>query len=387
MDNKQHLRLIIGGFLSLAVVMGIGRFAYTPLLPYMEEATGLSSFSSGLLATWNYIGYFLGALLAGRATFRVRWFYIFLFVSAMTTYSMGVTESMLIWSALRLLSGVASGFVFVFMSEWIIRRLAEDGGAKGVGLLYSGVGFGILFTGIVLPLLLPLTTWQMGWVFLGVVSIGLIVVIYQSTKQVTPISLPTRTISVGKKQPLLSMNVLLISYFLEGFGYIIYATFITSVLATVASFSFDVVWIWAIVGLGAMPSCLFWAWLGRVFKNETALILAYLIQVVSLILPTGSTNALLVFLSAFGFGVTFMGITVLTIALAKEQQTMKPVVSQLTAAYAIGQLLGPVVAGMLLMIHGETVAFVVSAGAVALALVFLCLSYMKRGQQHAVRQY
>ncbi|UTR06005.1 YbfB/YjiJ family MFS transporter [Alkalihalobacillus sp. LMS6] len=387
MDNKQHLRLIIGGFLSLAVVMGIGRFAYTPLLPYMEEATGLSSFSSGLLATWNYIGYFLGALLAGRATFRVRWFYIFLFVSAMTTYSMGVTESMLIWSALRLLSGVASGFVFVFMSEWIIRRLAEDGGAKGVGLLYSGVGFGILFTGIVLPLILPLTTWQMGWVFLGVVSIGLIVGIYQSTKHVTPTSLPTRTISVGKKQPLLSINVLLISYFLEGFGYIIYATFITSVLATVASFSFDVVWIWAIVGMGAMPSCFFWAWLGRVLKKETALILAYLIQVVSLILPTGSTNALLVFLSAFGFGATFMGITVLTIALAKEQQTMKPVVSQLTAAYAIGQLLGPVVAGMLLMIHGETVAFVVSAGAVALALVFLCLSYMKRGQQHAVRQY
>ncbi|MFS0788187.1 YbfB/YjiJ family MFS transporter [Shouchella sp. 1P09AA] len=387
MDNKQHLRLIIGGFLSLAVVMGIGRFAYTPLLPYMEEATGLSSFSSGLLATWNYIGYFLGALLAGRGTFHVRWFYVFLIVSAMTTYSMGVTESMSIWSALRLLSGVASGFVFVYMSEWLIRRLAEDGRTRGVGLLYSGVGFGILFTGIALPLLLPITTWQIGWVFLGVVSIGLIGVIYQSTKHVTTRSLPAPTNSVGKTKPLLSMNVLLVSYFLEGFGYIIYATFITSVLATVASFSFDVVWIWAIVGIGAMPSCLFWAWLGQTIRKETALILAYLIQVVSLILPIGLTDAFFIILSAFGFGATFMGITVLTIALAKEQQSTKPVVSQLTAAYAFGQLLGPFIAGMLLMVHVETIAFAISAGVVTIALMFVCLSYLKRSGQHAIREY
>src|SRR3982074_2513645 len=52
------------GFLSLAVAMGIGRFAFTPILPMMQSGAGLSINSGAWLASANYMGYLVGALSA-----------------------------------------------------------------------------------------------------------------------------------------------------------------------------------------------------------------------------------------------------------------------------------------------------------------------------------
>ncbi|WP_350011920.1 YbfB/YjiJ family MFS transporter [Shouchella clausii] len=73
---NQHYRLLLSGFLSLAVVMGVGRFSYTPIFPYMELDQLLTPFSAGLLATFNYIGYFLGALGARYVPRSEKWLYI-----------------------------------------------------------------------------------------------------------------------------------------------------------------------------------------------------------------------------------------------------------------------------------------------------------------------
>src|SRR5262245_64894373 len=64
------------GLLALAVAMGIGRFAFTPILPMMQEDAGVSIAMGGWLASANYIGYLLGALsvmgLRMRATSAIR---------------------------------------------------------------------------------------------------------------------------------------------------------------------------------------------------------------------------------------------------------------------------------------------------------------------------
>src|SRR5687768_16972895 len=65
--HPPYLLPLLGGVLALAAAMGIGRFAYTPLLPAMQQAAGLDPTQAGLLAAANYAGYLAGALLAAFA--------------------------------------------------------------------------------------------------------------------------------------------------------------------------------------------------------------------------------------------------------------------------------------------------------------------------------
>ena len=61
--RPSRIPLPLAGLLALAVAMGIGRFAFTPVLPMMQADLGLSLAQGSWLASANYLGYLLGALL------------------------------------------------------------------------------------------------------------------------------------------------------------------------------------------------------------------------------------------------------------------------------------------------------------------------------------
>ena len=127
------MSLATGGLISLAVAMGIGRFVYTPILPDMIEAIGLTPTEAGLIATANFLGYLVGALAASAAWLRGphrSWFLAGLFASAITTAAMGLTEALGAQMLIRLLGGVASAFVLVFASALILDCLADLGPAS-----------------------------------------------------------------------------------------------------------------------------------------------------------------------------------------------------------------------------------------------------------------
>ena len=159
MRQTSSVRVALSGLLTLAVAMGIGRFAFTPLLPMMEKDTGLSLARGGWLAAANYLGYFLGALSAIRLRFAPsRIVLVSLLAIGGLTAAMGVTDDQAAWLVLRGLAGVASAWALIFASAWGLQVLAAAGASRLTGVMYAGVGFGIALTGV-----LCLVFFGLGW--------------------------------------------------------------------------------------------------------------------------------------------------------------------------------------------------------------------------------
>src|SRR5438067_13173360 len=86
------------GLAGLAAAMGIGRFAFTPIFPLMQETLGVTLAEGARLASANYVGYLLGAcasfLLTPRAGISARWGLI---AVAVSTLAMAITGSLWLW--------------------------------------------------------------------------------------------------------------------------------------------------------------------------------------------------------------------------------------------------------------------------------------------------
>src|SRR5262245_26705333 len=104
----------LAGALALAVAMGIGRFAFTPILPMMQEDAGLTVAQGGWLASANYLGYLVGALFATAGGISQRLaIRAGLAAIALATLGMGFAAGLGPWLLLRAVPGFASAWVLV----------------------------------------------------------------------------------------------------------------------------------------------------------------------------------------------------------------------------------------------------------------------------------
>jgi len=146
--HDPALEAALIGMAGLATAMGIGRFAFTPMLPLMQLHDLVSLRQGSYLASANYVGYLLGALLlfafnpppARAVKFGLA-------TVAASTLAMAFTSSFSPWLVLRLIAGVASAFVLVGVSGWALTVLAAYDRAGWRGWVFAGVGGGILFAG------------------------------------------------------------------------------------------------------------------------------------------------------------------------------------------------------------------------------------------------
>ncbi|WP_147804890.1 YbfB/YjiJ family MFS transporter [Alkalicoccus halolimnae] len=391
--RKPLVAVTFTGFLALAIVMGIGRFAYTPLLPYMEESH-LNSIQAGMLASVNYTGYFIGAFLAAKMRKSVLLLHLMILASVITTTAMGFTSSLSWWYGLRFASGIAGGIVFVLVSSMILAEVRRKSSSPYyAAFLYGGVGFGIFLSGMFLPPVLALFGgWEAGWITLGIVGALFYVLILLGFKPENrgkeKESARIKRLSKHEKQQLRRLYT---AYFCEGFGYIIFATFIISMVVSTTDLGWSAPYVWAAAGIVAVPSCLFWAWISRLATLSSALRAAYAVQLTGLLLPVFSSSEVMIVISAVCFGITFMGITMLTISLANEAfpRQSQRAIGNLTGLYGIGQLLGPLAAGALIMIAPYSIAFLLAAGFIAAAMIQIHFLHQKEKgvRKNALREH
>ena len=153
--------------------MGIGRFAFTPLLPMMRE-DGLANITDGgVLASVHFPGYWLGAVLAAkvpcgpRTTLRAS-----LLAIGMATVGMGVTDDLTVWLIMRGICGVCSAWVLVLVSNHYVKHLGGNGRGDYQGWVFSGVGAGIALAGLACLAFMAFQTGSsQSWQILGAISL------------------------------------------------------------------------------------------------------------------------------------------------------------------------------------------------------------------------
>jgi len=353
--HKQTVQYLVGGIFALVIAMSIGRFSYTVILPYMQDTFGFSHATAGFLATSNYLGYLVGALVAGRLQIggkRIPFLQIALVISILTTAMMGFTDAIIAWYILRFMSGIMSALIFVVAASLVLDQLAGNGKAHLSGLFYSGVGTGIALSSIIVSPMHAMFDWDGTWIALALFSVILFIFIVFLIKPVTQQHTQqklSQKVAMRKFPPMTWMKWLILAYSLEGLGYIVTGTFIVSIAKESTSFHGDSTFVWFVVGIAAIPSCIVWSKLAQRYGYVRTLLISMLIQGLGIVLPAFATNTLTLYTSAFIFGATFMGITTVATTLARQILPVNShkILGYLTAGYALGQMLGPSLAGAL----------------------------------------
>jgi MFS family permease len=356
-DRHQPAILTCGlAILSLAVAMGIGRFAFTPMLPFMVRDHLIAADSGSWLAASNYLGYLVGALavsaarLPPAAAMRGS-----LAATALLTAAMGLAAAMPEWLTLRFAAGVASAVTLVATSAWALARLSAIGRADLAGWVYSGVGFGIALAGLfALVEAGPGVGSSRLWLELGALAAVVALPPMLLVRPCAPVAaaMPTSQPVTGVARD--GNARLVIAYGLFGFGYILPATFLPALARTLVDDPRVFGLAWPLFGLAGAVSTIAAARLFARFGRLTVWAASHLVMAIGVVLPTLWLSAASIAIAALFVGGTFMVITMAGLQEIRERAPAATTenLGRMTAAFAVGQLAAPIVTGSLGRVPG-----------------------------------
>jgi len=380
-DRTSAMGFALAGLAALAVAMGVGRFAFTPLLPMMQADAGVSVAQGGWLASANYLGYLVGALWAGTlrvgASTAIR---AGLAVISVTTLAMALDAGFAAWAVLRFVAGVASAFVLIHTSAWCLERIVPHEGERTAplwapilpGVLYAGVGTGIFVAGALCVVLMARqASSSSAWFMLGLVSLAigaLVWPVFRSPSEQAPVS------AVPRRWTGLQVRLVL-AYGAYGFGYIIPATFLPIMARDVVSDPAVFGWAWPAYGAAAALATLVVAQFSGSFSNRAALIGCHLVMAFGVAAPVFWPGVGGILLSALCVGSPFVVVTMVGMQEARTVAgTQAPrLMAAMTAAFAAGQVIGPLAVSFLVGAAGGFNGMLLFAAGVMVAGALLLL--------------
>jgi len=395
----------LAGAVALAVAMGIGRFAFTPLLPMMLDDGVVDLQGASWLASANYLGYLAGALMCTFQPWLWARFRGLPAVDAPALVRAGLVATVVLtlamaspqpalWPALRFAAGVASAVVFVFTSGWCLAQLARQDATALGGVMYTGPGAGIIVSGVLASAMVS-RHWRAasGWLIFGVLAGLLTAAVWRIFGRG---ALPRPGVAVdiahgsggeavvhGRTE----VAFMAFAYGLAGFGYIISATFLPVIARQALPGSAWLDLFWPLFGTGVVVGALLATRLRISGDLRLLLAASYLLQALGIAVglwwPT---------LGGFALGSLLLGLpfTAITFFAMREARRLRPTVvasamGLLTAMYGIGQIVGPPLVAVLLN-HSASAGegFTLSLGIAASALVAGAVLYVWMARTYPV---
>ena len=342
--------LILTGIAALTIAVGIGRFSYTPILPYMISELNLTTTEAGLIASSNYLGYLLGSLIPIFPQFpkNIRSIFIYsIFISIISLFAMGLTNTFEVFILIRFIHGIFSAFVLILGTSLIVSHVQKKGKIFLGTAHFSGVGLGMALSAIVVSYLGFLNfTWDELWFSIGILAIMLS---FQIIK-FTPIQKAEVKYNLkSKNKTNLGFSLITISYGLYGFGYVAFGTFISTMSRLTPGLEETAPFVWLVVGITGIPSVFFWNWFGSKIGNDIGLFLANLILGLGVLFSVLINNEFGIFISCILFGLSFVPITSMCLLEGQKRFSGSFIVSTaiLTFSFSIGQMIGPYLSGLL----------------------------------------
>ena len=356
--------------LSLAVAMGLGRFAFTPLMPMMLAEGSVDLREASWLASANYLAYLLGALLCtlqpwmwARLERPPAWSYTAVVRSGLAA-TVVLTLAMAIhwpaaWAALRFAVGIASALALVFTASWCLARLARLGVPAMGSIIFAGPGLGIVISGLFGSVMVA---WQWtaaaGWLVFGLLALALTAVVWPVFQGGEERLAPRRRgigddSAAAASAPAASHTetaLLALAYGLAGFGYIITATFLPVIARAAMPASVWLDLFWPIFGTGTVIGALLSVRLAATRDRRHLLACAYLMQAVGIAIGLWFPT-----LAGFAVGSLLLGLPFTAITFFAMQEARRlaggaasSLMGLLTATYGVGQVIGPPIVAFLL---------------------------------------
>ncbi len=381
-DRNSNFHILLAGILSIVVGVGVARFAFTTLLPPMLQDY-LSITDAGLYASINYTGYMSGAIFSiflKDINAKVFYFRIGIILSVLTTLILATTTNEILWFLSRIIAGFGSAMSLIVGGALVMVKLNMEDKTKAMGIHFTGIGFAIAVTQLISQEVLEFYHWDKAWLvltfFAFVVSFYIIYVLSFDHEQKTT----AVAHKVNRSMYTPHVILLILGYFTAGVTFVVQATFFPDIINSLEGLDGYGNLGWLVVGIAGIPSAIIWMHLAHKYGSVNIIIVAFIFQIIGILIPTFSTDIVMNLLSGALYGSTFIGHVALFMHYAGKLAGKNPVIfmGSMTAAYGIGQVSAPLYSVYFIEKYGNyNMALYITALIACLGIVFLLIAKKK----------
>ena len=357
LNKNKNFNILLAGILSITIGVGVARLAFTSLLPNMLEDF-LTIKDAGIYASINFAGYLVGAIFTmfmQDINIKVKYFRIGVIISVTTTFILATTTNETLWFYSRIIAGFGSGMVIIIGGALVMVKIDYENKTKAMGIHFAGIGTAIVLCELISQYVLMHGVWSDAWMVLSIYALfaSCYVIHILSFDKELKKDAPKHKFSLDIFTP--KVILLTFAYLTAGVGFVVQGTFLPDIINSLDGLDGYGSLAWLMVGIAGIPSAIIWMRFAHVFGALNIIIVVMFLHTIGILIPTLSNNIYLNLLSGAIYGSTFIALVALFMTLGGQIAAKNPVVlmGTFTAAYGIGQIIGPLYSVKLVDIYGN----------------------------------